>query len=148
MNPTKGLTLIKVLFLALLATVASAGLLSAEDYKGKFTLPVETKWGTATLPAGDYEFKLNTNVAPYTIKVSGVSGKDGAVFIFAAGVSDASAPGQSTLIIVRRGRNGTVRAFHLAKEGLVFTYGAPKGELLLAEGPQLIQRIPVLIAHK
>lgn len=45
MTNTRTSTLIRVVFLALLATVISAGLLSAEDFQGKFTLPFEAKWG-------------------------------------------------------------------------------------------------------
>lgn len=145
MTNTRTFTNIRVVLL-LLAVFASAGLLSAEDYSGKFTLPVETKWGTATLPPGDYTFKLNINVHPFTAKVSG---KDVEAYIFSTGLSEKNPGGESALIIVRRGRNGTVRGLHLAKEGLVFTYAAPKGELpLLAQGPQLIQRIPVVVSGK
>lgn len=147
MNQTKYLASIRVLFLVVLATAASAGILTAADYSGKFTLPVETRWGTATLPAGDYSFKLNLNVRPFTAQIIG---KDVQAYIFAASFTDGNNGGDSALIIVRRGGKGVVRALHLAKEGLMFTYSAPsKGELpLMAQEPQLIQRIPVIVSGK
>jgi hypothetical protein len=38
-------------------------------YQGKFTLPVETHWGGATLPPGDYTFTMSTVSSPYTLYV-------------------------------------------------------------------------------
>ena len=74
MSNNRSLTSLKLVVFALLATVVSTGLLSAGDYSGKFTLPLEAKWGRAILPAGEYEFKINTDVAPFTLKVSGKDG--------------------------------------------------------------------------
>jgi len=48
-----------------LAAVASSGK-TQELYQGKFTLPFETHWGNATLPAGDYTFNLLFGNSPYT----------------------------------------------------------------------------------
>ena len=146
MKTTRSFKLVRLLALALLATVVSAGLLSAEDFEGKFTLPCEAKWGLATLPAGDYSFRLNTVVAPYTITVRGENGN---AMIMAWGNSDSGVSGRSELILVRRGKTGTVRALHLAEAGRIFTYAAPKGEpQLLAQTPVLIQRVPLSVSGK
>jgi len=40
-------------------------------YQGKFTLAVETHWGGATLPAGDYTFVLPSTGSPYTLYIRG-----------------------------------------------------------------------------
>ena len=148
MTKNRTFTSIRVIFLALAATVASVGLLSAEDYKGTFTLPFETKWGRATLPPGDYTFKLNMNVSPFTAKVSG---NDVQAYILATGIDDRNVAGQSALIIVRHGRKGTVRALRLADRGLVFTYPLPKSErrmLMLAQKPELFQRLQIVASAK
>ncbi len=58
MKQTRSFTTVRLAVFALLATVVFAGLLSAEDYRGKFTLPFEAKWGTAALPPGDYTFEV------------------------------------------------------------------------------------------
>lgn len=135
-----------MLLLAVLAIAASAGALSAVDYTGKFTLPVETKWGTATLPPGEYTFHFNMNVRPFMTKVSGEKGD---VYVSAASSSEDKTGGESALILIRRGGKGIIRALHLAKEGLVFTYTAPKGEPpVMANEPQLIQRIPIVLAMR
>ena len=71
MNRTRNLTSVKLVLLALLATVVSAGVLSAEDFAGKFTLPFEARWGMAVLPAGDYEFRLDTATSAPLVRVTG-----------------------------------------------------------------------------
>jgi len=146
MTKTRIFTLIRMVFLALLAMVVSAGLLSAEDFAGKFTLPFEAKWGQATLPAGDYSFRLNTARSPYTVTVRG---QDKAAMIMSEGTSTKGASDRSELVVVRRGRTGTIRALHLNEVGLTFFYVTPKGERqLLAQGPVLIQRIAVSVSGK
>ncbi len=145
----------RLVLLAMLATVASVGLLSAEDYVGKFTLPFEVRWGKAALPPGDYTFNIDLARGGHMAKIIDQDGNSVAM-IMASGTSDRQLDGRSELILVRRGNKGTVRALALAtpgfgspKGGLVFSYPAPKGEPpLLAQGPELIQRIPVLIAGK
>jgi hypothetical protein len=137
----------------LLATALSAGLLSAEDLKGTFTLPFEVRWGTAILPAGDYSFTIDTGDP---LHLATVRGRDGAAMIMASGTSDRQFSGRNALFLVRRGRAGTVRALHLAtpgigspKGGLVFHYSPPKSEpLLLAQAPELIQSVPVVVSGK
>ena len=146
MNPNNGMALIRVLLLALLATMASASLLSAEDYSCKFSVPHQITWGKTTLPPGDYTFKLNTDIHPFTAKVEG---EDVSVYVPASGLTEGAKGGQSSLIVVRRGGKGIVRTLFLADQGMVFSYNLPKGELpLMAQEPQLIQRIPVLVSGK
>jgi hypothetical protein len=53
-------------------------------YQGKFTLPSETHWGGATLPAGDYTFTLSSNSAPYRFYIQG----QGASAIIQANTAD------------------------------------------------------------
>lgn len=177
MNKTRNLTIIRVVFLALVGTTLSAGLLRAEDYKGSFTLPFEIRWGNATLPAGDYTFTIETDKVP---NLATVRGENRAAMIIATGKSDSQFSGRSSLLLARRGRTGVVRELHLAipglkpstsrqdvrvydrgklvsnvetqtpnQGGIVFVYSPPKGEpSMLAQTPELIQRIPILIASK
>ena len=146
MEKTLNFRFFRLAILALLATAVSAGLLSAEDYVGKFTLPFQAKWGRATLPAGDYEFQLNTARSPYTVTVRG---QDKAAMIMSEGTSTKDASDRSELVVVRRGRTGTIRALHLNEVGQTFFYVPPKGERqLLAQAPELIQRIPILVSGK
>ena len=150
MNRTRNLTSVKLVLLALLATVVSAGLLSAESYEGTFTLPFVTRWGAVILPPGDYSFTINTAGS----NVATIHWKNGGAYIMHATIGEREFAGRSALFLVHHGRTGTVRALHLktsgpGNRGLVFFYSPPKGEPpMLARAPELIQRIPILVAKK
>jgi hypothetical protein len=179
MTYSRMITLIRVVFLALVATVASVGLLCAgdfEDFVGKFTLPMEVRWGENTLPPGDYTFAINPQVTPYTAKVTG----NNRTFFVMAVSSDDRFSGQSSLLLTRRGQTGVIRELHLAIPGLkpsysqqdvrdydrgkqvsnngtrtsntggiALIYSRPKGEPpMVAQTPLLFQRIPILMASK
>jgi hypothetical protein len=111
---------LKVMVLSIFLACLSAGLASAQDYKGKFTLPFEVQWGSATLPAGEYSFRIDTASAPYVAKIHGA---DSGVIVLARTVSNASAPERSELIIGRSHGKPTVRALCLRELGVVFSYG-------------------------
>jgi hypothetical protein len=57
-----------VFTLLLLATVSLP--LSAQDGSGRFTVAHETRWGTATLPSGNYLVTLRSGPVPYVIVTS------------------------------------------------------------------------------
>jgi hypothetical protein len=162
---------------AVLCLVVSTGALRAEDLEGKFTLPMEIRWGQATLPPGDYTFRINPQVTPFMAIVSGPAGT---YFINAAASGDRKFSGHSALLLARRGRTGFVREMHLAipgmkatsngedvrvydrgvlvadaekrgstQGGVVLTYPLPKGEpAVVAQTPELIQKVPILIASR
>ncbi len=53
-----------------LGALATSG--NAQDvYQGKFTLPFETHWGSATLPAGDYTFVMSSASSDYRLYIRG-----------------------------------------------------------------------------
>ena len=115
-------------------------------YSGKFTLPTTVQWGTAVLPAGDYSFTLNSATLG---GIAIVQGEGKAVMVISNAVSDRSTSEHSSLLIVRSGGSARVRSMHLAELGRDFYYRAPKGEnQLLAQGPELIQRVLIAAAGK
>jgi hypothetical protein len=58
---------VAALALGALATSGNA----QNAYQGKFTLPFETRWGSATLPAGDYTFAMSSAGSQYTLYIRG-----------------------------------------------------------------------------
>jgi hypothetical protein len=58
MKSMRNFTLLKLAMGSLLAICFNAGYANAQTVAGKFTLPFEARWGQATLPAGDYSFRL------------------------------------------------------------------------------------------
>jgi hypothetical protein len=148
MKTNRSLRLVKFAMLVLVTACFGAGLANAQEVKGKFNLPFETHWGNAVLAPGDYTFRLNFSASggDYTVLVRE---EDQTATMIMASTRDHSFSGKSGLIVERHGNRGTVRSLRLAEAGLVIYYPAAKAQPeVLAQGPVLIQRIPILMASK
>jgi hypothetical protein len=92
---------LKLLTKAGLAALILAGLANAGNaqnaYQGKFTLPFETHWGDATLPAGDYTFALQSARYPYTLYIRGQATT---AIVMAVGFDEKVASGHAQLNLV------------------------------------------------
>jgi len=148
MKTTRSFNLARVLLLAALAAGLNASLASAQDYKGTFTLPFEARWGAAVLPAGDYSFTVD----PYsTVCIAKISqGTRYLGMVMATGRLEQETGGSSALTAVRSGGKYRITALRLAEDGVIFSYLPPKAERqqFMAQAPQLIRRVPVLMAAK
>jgi len=72
MNWARHLKLFTKLGAAALALGALATSGNSQNvYQGKFTLPFETRWGSATLPAGDYTFVMSSAASDYRLYIRG-----------------------------------------------------------------------------
>ena len=91
-------------------------------YQGKFTLPFETHWGSATLPAGDYTFTLPSNSAPYRFYIQG----QGTSAIIQANTADQGVVSERPqLNLVDITDVHTVQTFEAPELGVTFTYWTP-----------------------
>jgi hypothetical protein len=106
--------------LALGALAASGKAQTA--YQGKFTLPAETHWGGATLPAGDYTFALSTTDSPSRLYVRG---QGVAAIITATTADDGVVAHRAQLNLVDIGDVPTVYTFEAPELGVTFTYWTP-----------------------
>lgn len=141
MSSIQRLGWLRVLVLALLAVGISAGVAAAQDFVGSFTLPFAVQWEKATLPAGEYSFRISTSSPPYFARVYG---KNANFLVMAKAISDASAPAANELIINRSQGKFAVRALSLADRGVVFSYGKSQPrQLARAVEPVLYRRIDV-----
>jgi len=124
MSSARYLKVVSKLGLAALALgiFASAG--NAQNaFEGKFTLPFETYWGGATLPAGHYTFTMGTRTFPYTIYIRGE--KTNA--IVNAVVSDPGVlSGNAQLDLVEVSDLHVIKTFEAPELGVTFTYFTPK----------------------
>src|SRR6516165_12685664 len=59
MKTNRSHRLVRYLIFTGLAVCFSAAMLSAEEWKVTFSLPVETNWAGTVLPAGDYCLRFN-----------------------------------------------------------------------------------------
>ena len=147
-NTNQSLRLVKLAVLALLIACFGASLANAQEIQGKFNLPFETHWGQAVLTPGNYSFSLNSSASggDYTVLVRE---EDQTATMIMASTRGHNFSGKSGLIVERHGTRGTVRSLRLAEAGLVIYYPAAKAQKpVLAQGPVLIQRVPVLMASK
>ena len=113
-----------VLFLGVLA--GSSILAHAQDVRGKFTLPSETHWGTAVLPAGDYKFSLDSTSFPARVTVMRVNGGAAAVLLSLASDPSARPRDSSQLKLERHGDEMFVRALYIKDLELELHYAVPK----------------------
>jgi len=113
-------TKVGVAALALGALATSGNAQNA--YQGKFTLPVETHWGTATLPAGDYTFALPSTGSPYTLYIRGE--KVNAI-IMATSTDDRGVSDHAQLNLLDIADVQTVQSFDAPELGLTFVYFTP-----------------------
>jgi hypothetical protein len=117
------LRLFTKLGIAALALVALAASGNAQDaYKGKFTLPFETHWGSVTLPAGDYTFALPTTSFPYTLYIQG---KGGSAIIMASSADEKVVSGHAQLNLVDIADVQNVQTLEAPELGMTFTYSTP-----------------------
>jgi hypothetical protein len=91
-------------------------------YQGKFTLPFEIHWGSATLPAGDYTFALPSNSAPYRLYIQG----HGVSAIIQATTADQGVVSERPqLNLLDIADVQTVRTFEAPELGVTFIFGTP-----------------------
>jgi hypothetical protein len=114
-------TKLSVVALALGALATSGN--AQNVYQGKFTLTVETHWGSATLPPGDYTFTLPSNTAPYRLYIQG-QGVDAIIQANTAEEGVVSERPQLNLVDIADVY--TVQTFEAPELGVTFTYWTPK----------------------
>jgi hypothetical protein len=100
--------------------VFSSGLAAAQS--GTFRLPVEAKWGKATLPAGEYRYSMDST----TDKILTIrSMADGSGVMVLANSITQKQFAQNQLILTKRGDQMFVTALGLEDYGMVLNYAIP-----------------------
>jgi len=112
-----------------LSALATAG--DAQNaYQGKFTLAVETHWEGVTLPAGDYNFALSSNNAPYRLYIWG-QGVGAVITVVKADQRVVSERPQLNLVDTEVGY--TVQTFEVPELGFTVSYLTPTQKQLRHE---------------
>jgi hypothetical protein len=115
------------LFMKIGAAALALGALAAggnaqDSFHGKFTLPFETHWGSATLPPGDYTFTLQSKSAPYRFYIHGQAAN---AIIQASTAEQQVASERPQLNLVDVGDVHSVQTFEAPELGMTFTYWTP-----------------------
>ena len=103
-----------------MGALATSG--KAQAYQGKFTLPFETHWAGATLPAGDYTFVLQSTGSPYRLYIRG---QEVSVIIQANTAEEGVVSERPQLNLVDITDVHTVQTFEAPELGVTFTYWTP-----------------------
>jgi hypothetical protein len=144
---TKFTRIVAIVTFGFIAICASASSASAQNvFQGKFTLPNDVRWASASLPAGDYTFSLNSTTMSGRVYLQG---PNGGAFILTSATGKRNEGDSSKLTIEHRGGISFVRSMYLADLGVELTYSAPKTpkkDVELAKGPVSTEQ--VLIAKK
>jgi hypothetical protein len=123
MNWARHLKLLTKVGVAALALGALATSGNAQYiYQGKFTLPFETHWGNATLPAGDYTFVMSPERSEYRLYIRGAQVN---AIIQAASTDDRGVSAHAQLNLVDIGDVQTVQTFDAPELGRTFVYFTP-----------------------
>jgi hypothetical protein len=125
-----------LVFAALVASLAPQQARAQSPASGKFTLPIEVHWGSATLPKGDYSFTMREVGATEMLIVSEEGKPSRSYMISAVGWDLLAGPSPSNkLIIAQAGGEPYVEDLQLGCVGTVLHFGAPsRKEKLLAKG--------------
>src|ERR1700676_712908 len=117
---------LKLLTKAGVAAIALGALATSGNaqngYQGKFTLPFETHWGTATLPAGDYTFVMSSASSEYRLYIRGAQVN---AIIMAASTDDKAVSDHAQLNLVDVADVQTVQTFDFPELGRTFVYFTP-----------------------
>jgi hypothetical protein len=112
------------LVLVALALVLSSGAGKAQAlYKGTFTLPVEVRWGAATLPPGNYTLQLDSVSAPRFIRVDG-EGKSALILTGSHDPFEIS--NHSQLVLAETAQGYAVRSFEVGEYGVSIDFAVSK----------------------
>jgi hypothetical protein len=138
-----------VFLAALLATCMFARGANAQfsAFEGKFTLPYETHWGKAVLPAGDYVLTFTNDNTQPKLMIRDAKG----LLIVAyerTDVRDDSTKGPSALVIGTQGTRRAVQSLRIAELGETFVYERPPAQGRSMEEAVKTQAVPVVIAKK
>jgi hypothetical protein len=127
-------TVLGLMVLGMLAAGFKAKAASMPALQGKFTLTSETRWGHATLPAGDYSFTLDKDYPGSVVTL--FRGTQCVARIQTQGFSYIKS-GRSEIVM----EDGTVREVNLPTIGVSLHY--PTHNQAAPQAPVLAQIIPV-----
>ncbi len=147
LNITRNATRLTLFAAALLATALFAGSANAQSqFKGKFTLQHETRWGQAVLPAGQYTLTFDSKM-PNMLVIRDAKSLHGVAYE-PANIRQDSTGGESALLITIRGSQQIVHSLRIAELGQVFVYDRELVNRREVEEARQTQSVPLIVAKK
>lgn len=132
MKSIRRFSLLKVLVLAIAIMGASAIPAHAQRTTGTFSLAHKVRWAEAVLPAGNYEFSLDSQNWPVRVTVRQLGGSMVAM-LMAQEISDEKLGDSSILILHEDGGEAIVSVLRLQSIGMALQFAHPKVGMPVAE---------------
>ena len=146
-NITRNATRLALFAAALLATALLAGSAHAQSqFKGKFALQHETRWGKAVLPAGNYLISFDNHMSNMLV-VRDAKTRHAVAYEPINNAQD-STEGESALLIGVRGSQQVVHSFRLAELGQTFIFDRELANRREVEEASQTQGVRVIVAKK
>ena len=139
--------IVAITVLALVTFFAIPNRVQAQPaFKGEFTLTSDVIWNGTELPAGQYDFTLNSTAMPAKILLHGPNGY---MFVLTSAVSGKQQGETSSLTVERRNGERYISSLYLADLGIDLRYRAPKlNEKMIAQGPATVEHIAIAMNGK
>jgi hypothetical protein len=102
-------------------TLASA----QEPAHGKFTLTHEVRWGSAKLPAGDYEFSYDPDTGTHLLSLSKLTGPRAGYMVLVTDADDAKPSNLNRLVLTATPDGSYVSALQLPEFGMTLHFTVP-----------------------
>jgi len=122
-------TIRKFVYTALMAVTAlnfTPSLLAAEAAAhGKFTLTHDVRWGSALVPAGDYEFSYDPAVKSPILTLTKVSGPRASYMLLVLGAEDSKSADSNRLVLETVAEGSYVSTMELAECGMRLYFSVP-----------------------
>lgn len=126
--------LVSTLALSLLALGLSSTVASAQTARGTFTLTHDVRWQNASVPAGEYQFSLESRGPSELMTLRQRDGAHASFMLLVGSASPSAGASLDRLVLVSRGGKSYVRTLELPYYGIAlhFTVPAEGTELALA----------------
>jgi hypothetical protein len=120
----------RFVFATLLAFTAlnfSPSLASAQEpARGKFTLAHEVHWGTAKIPAGDYQFSFDPNTIGRMLTLSKISGIRAGYMVLVPTMEETNSSAMNRLVLKTTPEGSYVSALLLPEFGMTLRFSVPR----------------------
>ena len=107
--------------LSLAPTVASA----QQPAHGRFTLPHEVRWGSATVPAGEYQFSFDPENASPVLMLSKVSGAPTGFLMLVPSTKNPTPSDVNRIVLESTSEGSYVSEMQLPEFGMTLEFAVP-----------------------
>lgn len=144
-----GKAVVRILLVGLLAATAMTAFSFAQSApvaSGSFTLPFAAQWGKLNLNPGTYSFAVQRGGNTYVIHVERDNRAVGFILPTEFSSREGSQFDEASLLCVRHSGTCSIGALKMPQFGVLYFQAPEFSKAQVAQQPNLIERLPVLLA--